>query len=275
MRSREVPTSASDQVNDQADNLGRVAPHAKVDRRALLRLGAAAAALGAGSLALKPNAAAATTAGMQLGAENDAANSATGVTSSNGTDTLHVTNTNAAPAVEVRSGGAGLLAFGAADAGVVGITRGVGPGVRARADIGTGPALRAEVDAAAATTTTIEAAQSGQGIGVLAHIDNTTSNARAVVASTRGLGQAHLAAIANASSKAAAMRAQTTGFGSAVDAASALGAGGRFSGKTAQIQLVPSNLSTHPPSGSAGQLFVDRSNRLWYCKGGTAWHQLA
>lgn len=46
------------------------------------------------------------------------------------------------------------------------------------------------------------------------------------------------------------------------------------SGK-AQIRLKPSSASTHPASGSKGDLFADSSGRLWFCKGSTTWKQLA
>jgi hypothetical protein len=71
------------------------------------------------------------------------------------------------------------------------------------------------------------------------------------------------------------VRAETAGTGSGIYATSANGSGGKFGGKTAQITLVPSTASSHPASGSAGQIFVDASKRLWYCKGGADWHQLA
>jgi hypothetical protein len=248
---------------------------ARIDRRTVARLGAVAAAVGAGSVVLKPGTAAATTGAMQFGAENDAASDGTGLSSANGDDTLHVRNSANAPAISARSGGAGVLAFGAADGGVFGVTTGAGPGVRAQADVGTGPALRAEIVDAAATATAIDAAQAGQGNGVFAHIENSTSSAHAVVASTRGFGQALLAQVVNGASKTVALRAQTTGFGAAVEAGSALGVGGRFAGKVAPINLVPSALASHPATGSAGDLFVDRSKRLWFCKGGSSWHQLA
>jgi hypothetical protein len=50
--------------------------------------------------------------------------------------------------------------------------------------------------------------------------------------------------------------------------------GGRFIGKKAQIRLQPSKATTHPSSGAAGDLFVDASKRLWFCKGGTSWVRL-
>ncbi len=51
--------------------------------------------------------------------------------------------------------------------------------------------------------------------------------------------------------------------------------GGVFGGKAAQVRLQPSGAATHPTSGDAGDLFVDKSHRLWFCKGGTTWKQLA
>jgi hypothetical protein len=38
---------------------------------------------------------------------------------------------------------------------------------------------------------------------------------------------------------------------------------------------VPSSRSTHPSSGALGDLFLDKSGRLWFCKGGTTWVKLA
>jgi hypothetical protein len=54
-----------------------------------------------------------------------------------------------------------------------------------------------------------------------------------------------------------------------------LGRGGRFHGKRAQIKLVPSTAATHPASGSAGDIFLDASKRLWLCKGSTIWALIA
>lgn len=52
------------------------------------------------------------------------------------------------------------------------------------------------------------------------------------------------------------------------------GRGGQFSGRTAQVRLVPSTATTHPHSGAAGDLFLDKSHRLWFCKGNTSWTQI-
>jgi hypothetical protein len=53
------------------------------------------------------------------------------------------------------------------------------------------------------------------------------------------------------------------------------GRGGLFSGDKAQARLKPSAAGTHPTRGAAGDLFVDKSHRLWFCKGGRNWKQLA
>jgi hypothetical protein len=53
------------------------------------------------------------------------------------------------------------------------------------------------------------------------------------------------------------------------------GRGGILQGVAAQLKLIPSSASTHPVSGQAGDMFVDSSNGLWFCKGGSTWVQLA
>ena len=60
-----------------------------------------------------------------------------------------------------------------------------------------------------------------------------------------------------------------------VRAVSASGRGAQLSGGPAQLRLMPSSSRTHPASGKRGDLFVDKSGRLWFCKGNTNWKQLA
>lgn len=55
----------------------------------------------------------------------------------------------------------------------------------------------------------------------------------------------------------------------------ASGRGGVFKGNVAQLRLSPSMATSHPGSGAKGDLFVDTSGRLWFCKGGMTWKQLA
>ena len=46
------------------------------------------------------------------------------------------------------------------------------------------------------------------------------------------------------------------------------GRGGSFSGKAAQIQLIAGTGATHLTSGKTGDLYVDKTARLWFCKAG-------
>jgi len=56
---------------------------------------------------------------------------------------------------------------------------------------------------------------------------------------------------------------------------STTGRGGSFSGKVAQLHIAPSGAATHPTSGKLGDIFLDKNKRLWFCKGGTTWKQIA
>jgi hypothetical protein len=53
------------------------------------------------------------------------------------------------------------------------------------------------------------------------------------------------------------------------------GRGGQFSGGVAQLRLVPSSATSHPVKGQLGDLFLDKTGRLWFCKGGASWKQIA
>jgi hypothetical protein len=63
--------------------------------------------------------------------------------------------------------------------------------------------------------------------------------------------------------------------GNAITGSSAKGRGGEFSGNRAQVRLKPGSGASHPPSGKVGDLYVDKNERLWFCKGGATWVQLA
>ena len=67
----------------------------------------------------------------------------------------------------------------------------------------------------------------------------------------------------------------TSGSGIGVRGTSTSGRGGVFSGGAAQVRLSPSTAGSHPVSGQRGDLFVDASGRLWFCKGGRTWKQIA
>jgi hypothetical protein len=97
----------------------------------------------------------------------------------------------------------------------------------------------------------------------------------AVQATATGGGQAVNAA--NDSSTLATIKAVNSSTNSGIHATSK-GRGGVFGGNLAQIQLTPGSGSTHPKGGSRGDLYADKTGRLWFCKkGGTTatWHQIA
>ena len=128
-------------------------------------------------------------------------------------------------------------------------------GTAAIADFGRTPARAAEPD-------TAEQATAGQPERV--HPDDASGSASVFSAST--------------SSASPVVAAANTGSGAGLRASSSAGRGGIFSGGAAQLTLSPSTHSSHPTSGQAGDLYVDSTGRLWFCKktGSKAtWHQVA
>jgi hypothetical protein len=87
-------------------------------------------------------------------------------------------------------------------------------------------------------------------------------------------GNAVLGEIKIDTSPRTAIVATTTGTGAGIRGTSAQGRGGLFEGPVAQVRLVPS-VATHPATGAMGDLVADTSGRLWFCKGGGSWAQLA
>jgi hypothetical protein len=76
----------------------------------------------------------------------------------------------------------------------------------------------------------------------------------------------------------AAIIGTTEGNGPAIEGTSILGRGGVFKGKKAAVRLVASSAANKPSTGTRGDLFVDSTGRLSYCKTSgstTGWKQLA
>lgn len=111
----------------------------------------------------------------------------------------------------------------------------------------------------------------GEGIAVMGSIDRPTSAWPAVAGNTMGTGPAVQGI--GYSTGAGVLGEGAKGPG--VVGSSLLGRGGVFSGGRAQLQLQPSAANSHPRSGRSGDLFVDKSHRLWFCKGGSTWMRLA
>jgi hypothetical protein len=124
----------------------------------------------------------------------------------------------------------------------------------------------------------LKAAQSGTGYGVDSEISNTANAQAAVYAATNGTGEAVRGVQNGKSGNAVYGRVSNSKSASAaiVGSGSPAGRGGQFAGGVAQIRLVPG--STLPTSGQTGDLFVDSSGHLHYCRAGGAhatWVQLA
>lgn len=70
---------------------------------------------------------------------------------------------------------------------------------------------------------------------------------------------------ATLSSSAAVLDGTNSSSGPGVQGSSKKGRGGVFSGAVAQIHLTPGTGSSHPKTGQRGDLYVDKTGRLWYC----------
>jgi hypothetical protein len=134
-----------------------------------------------------------------------------------------------------------------------------------------------------------EASPNKTGHAVLATQSSTTSTYAAVLGVTKGsgagvqgrgegTGYGVWGEIADSAKTQSAVVGSTEGAGAGVEGSSMLGRGGVFKGKKAQVRLLPSAATTKPSTGFRGDLFVDATGRLWYCKKSastTGWVQLA
>jgi hypothetical protein len=113
------------------------------------------------------------------------------------------------------------------------------------------------------------------GVGAALHAEAKSGTQAAVRANNLGTGSA---LSARAGGGQPAIQAFNSEKGTALSAASAKGRGALFTGSVAQIRLTPAARATHPTSGERGDLFVDKSGRLWFCKAGGShakWVQIA
>jgi hypothetical protein len=131
------------------------------------------------------------------------------------------------------------------------------------------------------------ASGSGHGVdansptGTAVYADSGSSTAPAVIG--RSAGDNTGLQGYSGSAVAPASPAKTGVYGYAAQDAGSVGVrgtapsgrGGIFKGDAAPLKLVASSSVTHPASGQRGDLFVDKSGRLWFCKAGTTWKQLA
>jgi hypothetical protein len=124
----------------------------------------------------------------------------------------------------------------------------------------------------------LKSAQSGTGYGVYSQIANTANSQPAVYGSTNGTGPALRGSQSGKSGSAVSGQVSNSKNTSAaiLGTGSSKGRGGQFAGGVAQVRLVPGG--SRPTSGQTGDLFVDSSGHLHYCKTGgstASWVQLA
>lgn len=149
-----------------------------------------------------------------------------------------------------------------------------------------GPAVAASAE----TDGTAVLAVSDAGRAIAASTTSATTTQDAVVLATAGLGRVLLATATNRSNDRGVVTGVSNGTGAAVWGtqanpsatgaavvgwAGAAGRGGRFKGGAAAINLAPSTGASHPATGTTGDLVVDAARRLWFCRGGSDWAQLA
>lgn len=150
------------------------------------------------------------------------------------------------PNVGVHGRSAGTGVFGQGTGGGIGL-------------LGNSDSYRAVVGVVSAT--------SGPTIGVMGE---SFSSAGTGVRGWAAGGATGVVGFSGSSFPSAAPPARTGVYGNAPR-----GRGVVASGGTAQLRLVPSSASTHPSSGALGDLFLDKAGRLWFCKGGARWKQIA
>jgi hypothetical protein len=258
---------------DQADT--------SIGRRQVL-IGAAAVA-GTLGLSLAASPANATSGTMQYGTGTylNAGSDYTGLQATNALYTLGVANHATSPSNNRFGNGVAASSDYGTAARLLTDTTSTGHGLFAEAR-GTGHAVYASKGSD-------EAAPNKTGHAVFATQNSTTSAYAAVLGVTkgsgagvqgRGEGSGHgvWGEIADSARNQSAVFGTTEGGGAGVEGRSILGRGGVFTGSKAQVRLTPAAASTKPATGARGDLFVDSSGRLWYCKtpGVTnGWVQLA
>jgi hypothetical protein len=238
---------------------------APVDRRRLLKLAGKTAVVGTGLAA----------GAALLGTQPASASHLPGFGHSNdqGTATTSLAGNSTGEEFSVRNGGSGAAIVGRATGGrgVEGLSR-TGTGVYARSFESN--ALTAEIDGDNGFNAVYARCGGGSpGNAVFGEVTGPLTPGNAVLGIHNGPGNCVFGYKPSGVSGDAVVGVGQTGRG--VLGVSTSGRGGVFNGKKAQVQLQASTATTHPSSGARGDLFVDNAGRLWFCKGGTTWKQLA
>jgi hypothetical protein len=211
-------------------------------------------------------------------------------TSSNATMWFNNTGSGYALGVEKTSGsGPCLVVVSYADGAGVTSVRSNGGVAGAAVDasqLASGPVYRATSNATGNAEALFIGGHKGLGAGIDVALSNAANPSPAIAASTAGLSQAIRGTVNNVANRASGVRGDTNGTGFGVYGATAgsgvavggngglTGRGAAFASNVAQLRLIPGAGTSHPASGQPGDLYVDKSTRLWFCKGGAAWIQL-
>ena len=253
-------------------------PPESIGRRSLLR--GAGAAVGIGAIAaIGDSQPAAATPGQPLvvGAVNTTGGVSTELSGKALNAVLRIGNdrtdsTSAAGVYADAQSGRGVFGDSVNSAGVFGQSLN-GPGVLANSVFSNG--LEARTGFAGNGFNAVYATTQGTGNGVFGEATRTDAGANGVLGIARGAGNSVFGFKPGGVAGDAVVGYSQTANSRGVLGLSTNGRGGAFSGKQAQVQLLASTATTHPSSGARGDLFVDNSGRLWFCKGSTTWRQLA
>jgi hypothetical protein len=178
-------------------------------------------------------------------------------------------------------GTAGVV--GRADALPAGGGTGAPYGVLGEAVTVNGTGVEGRATAATGSTrgvTGVSASRAGTGVlGRATATEGETYGVFGAVTSPQGYGvysdgRAKVAGLLEVTRQVRAQRVVARAKGAvALDGRSEEGRGAVLAGKVAHLRLLPR--AGRPARGEVGDIFVDRAARLWFCKGGTNWRQLA
>ncbi len=270
-------------ADGSTSGLLRQASQTRTSRRAMLRRGGVAAAVSLAGLTMldQRRAEAATGGNFVLGASNDADNTTTLSVTNAGTtlnplfhiDGSGLSSTSTSFVVDSPGGPLGVGAIVNGGSGGLGlrVTGSSSPSTTGLALLASGNGSASGMAGSSGSGTGVQGS-SGSGTGVLgsSSTGNGVSGSSTKKTGVTGTSTSGTGASGTSSSGTGVAGSSKTGYG--VHGSGSRG--GVFQGSSAQVRLTPAN-KAHPHSGSPGDLYVDHSHHLWYCKGGTTWVKLA
>lgn len=197
---------------------------------------------------------------------------ATGPTAVTATGSAVGVTATGSTAVGATGTAVGVQASGPVAVAAVGTTTGLaasGPtGVSAT---GTATGLTAvgprAISATASGSSGVALLANSDGVTATIHATNAGSGPALVALSGGGSGTAGTGAVLGDSRAVSGVTGLSTAA-AGVAGHSKNSRGGIFSGGAAQLKLVPGSLASHPVSGEQGDIYLDSSGNLWFCKHG-------